>query len=231
MAALDCGEHDTAKLSLQALQGRFSGSVRVKRLHGMCLEAEGEYDEALKFYSSALEESATNIPLLKRKVAVHRAKGDTAQAIKELTEFLEVFMNDSESWMELSDLYIQQNDYEKAAFCLEELVLANPHHHLYHQRYAEICYTQGTVDGLELARKHFATALKLNPDSMRALYGFCLASHTLCVHPKVKSRGEVKARNSRYIDWAKAQLKHKYQLDNEKLRLVERMLDSLGSSR
>lgn len=28
--------------------------------------------------------------------------------------------------------------YEKAAFCLEELVLSNPHHHLYHQRYAEV---------------------------------------------------------------------------------------------
>ena len=38
----------------------------------------------------------------------------------------------------------------------------------------QICYTQGTVDGLELARKHFATAIKLNPENMRALYGFCL---------------------------------------------------------
>ena len=37
----------------------------------------------------------------------------------------------------------------------------------------QVCYTQGTVDGLEVARKHFATALKLNPDNLRALYGFC----------------------------------------------------------
>ena len=71
MAALDCGEHDVAKVwtidktavsartiaaqypptlcslcgpqtSLQELQGMFSGSVRVKRLEGMCLEAEGK---------------------------------------------------------------------------------------------------------------------------------------------------------------------------------------------
>lgn len=74
--------------------------------------------------------------------------------------------------------------YEKAAFCLEELLLSNPHHHLYHQRYAEVCYTQKTVESLEVARKHFALAAKLNPDNMRALYGFfmvCLLLHAICL--------------------------------------------------
>ena len=28
--------------------------------------------------------------------------------------------------------------YGKATFCLEELILSNPHHHLYHQRLAEV---------------------------------------------------------------------------------------------
>ena len=32
------------------------------------------------------------------------------------------------------------------------------------------------MEGLELARKHFATALKLNPDNVRALYGLCWVS-------------------------------------------------------
>ena len=29
--------------------------------------------------------------------------------------------------------------YKKAAFCMEELILLNPNHHLYHQKYAEVC--------------------------------------------------------------------------------------------
>ena len=67
-------------------------------------------------------------------------------------------MSDHEAWTELADLYLEKNklvrivsavswmvlslsrsSYEKAAFCLEELLLVNPHYHLHHQRYAEVC--------------------------------------------------------------------------------------------
>lgn len=45
--------------------------------------------------------------------------------------------------------------YDKAAYCLEELVLANPHHHLYHQRYAE-------VSKLHIARYWYGTLSQLS---------------------------------------------------------------------
>ena len=51
-------------------------------------------------------------------------------------------MVDQEAWMELSDLYISQQDWNKASFCVEELMLHSPFNHLYLQRYAEIKYTQ-----------------------------------------------------------------------------------------
>ena len=47
-------------------------------------------------------------------------------------------MTDYEAWMELCDLYIREHDYTKAAFCLEELIMSNPHNHLYHQKYADV---------------------------------------------------------------------------------------------
>lgn len=51
-------------------------------------------------------------------------------------------MVDQEAWQELCDLYLIEQEYAKAAFCLEELILHNPHSHLLHQRLAEIKYTQ-----------------------------------------------------------------------------------------
>jgi hypothetical protein len=51
-------------------------------------------------------------------------------------------MADQEAWMELCDLYISQQEWNKAAFCVEELMLHSPFNHLYLQRYAEIKYTQ-----------------------------------------------------------------------------------------
>lgn len=48
-------------------------------------------------------------------------------------------MTDFDAWMELCDLYLLFQDYSKAAFCMEELIMSNPHNHLYHQKYAEVC--------------------------------------------------------------------------------------------
>lgn len=83
-------------------------------------------------------------------------------------------MADVEAWQELSELYIIEQDFNKAAFCLEELILHNPHNHLLHQRYADIKYTQGGLENIELARSYYCQALKLNPKNIRALYGLYL---------------------------------------------------------
>lgn len=47
-------------------------------------------------------------------------------------------MADVEAWGELGDLYLAQGDYKRAAFCVEEVILANPHNHLLHERLAEV---------------------------------------------------------------------------------------------
>ena len=48
------------------------------------------------------------------------------------------FMTDYEAWNELCDLYLSLHDYANAAFCIEELIMSNPHNHLYHQKYADV---------------------------------------------------------------------------------------------
>ena len=47
-------------------------------------------------------------------------------------------MTDFEGWMELCDLYISQLDYSKACYCMEELIMSNPHNHLFYQKFAEV---------------------------------------------------------------------------------------------
>lgn len=83
-------------------------------------------------------------------------------------------MVDAEAWQELSELYLNEHDYNKAAFCIEELILHNPHNHLLHQRLADIKYTQGGFENLELARAYYCQAVKLNPKNLRALLGIQL---------------------------------------------------------
>lgn len=91
-------------------------------------------------------------------------------------------MIDTEAWQELCDLYIGEHDYSKAAFCIEELILHHPQNHLYHQRYADIRYTQGRYENLELAKAYYCQTLKLCPNNMRALYGLFLVRFFSCCY-------------------------------------------------
>nr|CAG4638705.1 EOG090X0CGE [Cyclestheria hislopi] len=184
VAALDCHNMKVANNCLTRLDNEFPGSLRVRRLKAMKFEALEKYQDALDVLNSIIEKDETNAAPRKRKVAILKSQGKYVEAIKELSDYLKIFMADQEAWLELCDLYISQQDWNKAAFCVEELLLHNPHNHLYAQRYAEIKYTQGGSDNLEIARSYYAFAAKLNPNNVRAIYGLILASK----HPSQKKK-------------------------------------------
>lgn len=58
------------------------------------------------------------------------------------------FMSDQEGWHELCNLYLAEGDYSKAAFCMEEVLLHNPHSHLIHQRLGDIRYSMVRINVL-----------------------------------------------------------------------------------
>ena len=76
--------------SLNKLKHQFPGSVRVLKLEGMSLEAEGEFEKATALYDSALKDHQTNAELKKRKICVLKVQGKKQDAIAELNEFLKV---------------------------------------------------------------------------------------------------------------------------------------------
>uniref|UniRef100_A0AAY5KFP3 ER membrane protein complex subunit 2 n=1 Tax=Esox lucius TaxID=8010 RepID=A0AAY5KFP3_ESOLU len=208
IAALDCSRDDLAWTCLQELKKQFPGSQRVKRLGGMRLEALEKYEEAGKQYDSILQEDPTNTAARKRKISILKAQGKNTDAIREL------------------------NDYGKAAFCLEELMMTNPHNHLYCEQYAEVKYTQGGLENLELSRKYFAQALKLNNRNMRALFGLYMSASHIAASPKVNAA--VKKANVKYAAWAANQINRAYQLagrgtkENKcSVKAVEEMLESM----
>uniref|UniRef100_A0A8C7TNF7 ER membrane protein complex subunit 2 n=1 Tax=Oncorhynchus mykiss TaxID=8022 RepID=A0A8C7TNF7_ONCMY len=218
IAALDCSRDDLAWTCLQELKRQFPGSQRVKRLAGMRLEALEKYEDANKQYDSILQDDPTNTAARKRKISILKAQGKSAEAIRELNEYLEQFVGDQEAWHELSELYINEHDYGKAAFCLEELMMTNPHNHLYCEQYAEVKYTQGGLENLELSRKYFAQALKLNNRNMRALFGLYMSASHIAASPKVNAT--VKKANVKYATWATNQINRAYQVSYARLWTV-----------
>ncbi|KAK3863968.1 hypothetical protein Pcinc_030304 [Petrolisthes cinctipes] len=208
VAGLDCYRLDVAEPSLVALNDQFPGSLRVRKLKAMRLEALERFDEAMDIYDSIIRQDETNSTARKRKVAVLRGQGRITEAIKELTEYLKIFMSDSEAWQELCDLYLKEGDYSKAAFCMEELILTNPHNHLFHTRYAEIKYTQGGLDNMEIARSYFSQAAKLNPNNVRALYGLFMSCTQVLSSSKLSA--QKKKETQQLATWALKEISDRY---------------------
>ncbi|VUZ41789.1 unnamed protein product [Hymenolepis diminuta] len=179
IAALDVHDLETAQICLNHLRKRFPESIRVKRLHGMLLEASNQFEEARSLYKEIIDAESTDIISRKRLIITFKSQGLYNQAIEELNKYLKLFMADVEAWSELSDLYLAQGNFKHAAFCVEEMILANPHNPLLHERLAEIKYSEGGTENLELARAYFAHACRLNPTNVRALYGLLLVASNL----------------------------------------------------
>lgn len=186
IAAMDLHDHHLIKSCLTQLESKFPGSQRVRRLKTMArLELRERYEEAVTVYDEMIRADESSNFAYKRKIAILIAMRKIPEAVKELVDYLKKFMNDQEAWLQLADLYVSDQEYAKAAFCLEEVILLNPHNTLYHEKYAEILYTQGTPESIELARSYFAHALKLNPRNMRALYGLYLSAANLSTNQKL----------------------------------------------
>uniref|UniRef100_A0A7N8XSR1 ER membrane protein complex subunit 2 n=1 Tax=Mastacembelus armatus TaxID=205130 RepID=A0A7N8XSR1_9TELE len=230
IAALDCSRDD---LALVRFLLRFLTHPRASKAIGHALTAISVlYDEASKHYDAILQDDPTNTAARKRKISILKAQGKNSEAIRELNEYLEQFVGDQEAWHELSELYINEHDYGKAAFCLEELMMTNPHNHLYCEQYAEVKYTQGGLENLELSRKYFAQALRLNNRNMRALFGLYMSASHIAASPKVSAK--VKKDNMKYAAWAATQINRAYKLagrgtkeNKYSMKAVEEMLESM----
>lgn len=176
IASLDCGEFEFAKSILLKLGQKFPESQRFRRLVGMSLEAQGDFEKALEIYDKMLEEDEAHLPTLKRKIAILKAQGFYKKTILALNDYLNFSVLDKEAWVELSNLYLEDQLFSQAAHCMEELILIEPNNHLYHLKYAEILHTIGNID---IALKQFCRALELCPNHVRALYGIQLCTNKL----------------------------------------------------
>ncbi|KAJ1778703.1 tetratricopeptide repeat domain-containing protein [Coemansia sp. RSA 2523] len=173
VSAIDEGQIELAKAVLVILRTRFPSSQRVKRLYGMINEAVGHPDEAKTIYKEMLEADETNILASKRLIALLKSYGHIGETVKQLVAYLDIHNNDFEAWLELSNLYLTQNLYPQAAFCMEEVIMQQPANHYFHLCYAEISYSMGNFD---LALKEYLRVVELSTDNVRGFYGIKLVA-------------------------------------------------------
>lgn len=181
LSAFDIADESLIDACIQPLMRKFTQGNRVRVLIGQWSEYKGDYDAALKIYDEVLKDKPTYIAASKRKVCVYRAQKKWKDAIDQLNSILSVFHADSQSWLELADIYTTLCDYKSASVCYEEIVILNPNSPVFHTRLAEIYYTLGGLDDLIKSRQHYSISLDMlhAPFNLRALYGIIAACAAL----------------------------------------------------
>ncbi|KAJ4344478.1 Inositol phosphatase SIW14 [Didymosphaeria variabile] len=186
LAALRTGDDASARQILDRLTTRFGAdNERMIALKGLYEEALAKDDKELEKifndYEKVLKEDPTNMSVRKRRVAVLKSLGRTADAITALTVLVENSPTDAEAWAELSELYASTGALGQAIFCLEEVLLIMPNAWSAHAQVATLHYLSGStsIPALTLALRHFARSVELNDSYLRGYYGLKLVSQKL----------------------------------------------------
>lgn len=172
LASLDLNDLKFANTCLKELKNRFGpDSARVRRLIGLCFEADGDLKNAMATYEQMLTTNPSSAFALKRKYCILKAQPEeSVNACDFLVSYLENFGGDAGAWKEMGELCLDIGDYMGAVYCWEELILANPLDSGLHCHLGELYATLGGLKNLKAARKHFAQALDLDASNIRALY-------------------------------------------------------------
>ncbi|KAI1391174.1 tetratricopeptide [Hypoxylon trugodes] len=185
LSCLRTGDDESAHQCLARLVNRFGqDNERIMALKGILKEADAN-DAAtlsviLKEYEQILEENPTNIPILKRRVALLRSIGRIPDSVSALISFLDISPTDAEAWAELADLYFSQGLYSQAVFALEEVLILQPNAWNIHARLGEVLFVAGkssdNASQLSSALKRFSRSVELCDGYLRGYYGLKLKS-------------------------------------------------------
>lgn len=192
LAAIDIGRIDIADACLKQLSDKFPGSQRVEILQGIRIEATGSSEIQLQYYVQLLKADPTNAAAWKRMISVLRRNGELAEAVEELTLYLDTFYSDLEGWLELADIYSSCNRYTLALQSLSHALLLSPQNPFTVLQFAETAYTAGD---LPLALKMFLLVIDMDDESaakeppqgynIRAWYGIKLCTRRLIQSPSL----------------------------------------------
>ena len=93
-------------------------------------------------------------------------------------EYLKVYMDDFDAWYELSDVYLQNSNYNKAIYCLEEVLLHLPNNYEVYTKIGDILSTMNNSESAVNAIKYYSQSILIKP-TPRAFWGLVYAINVI----------------------------------------------------
>jgi ER membrane protein complex subunit 2 len=175
--ALELKKVDVAEKLLKELKSAFGREAKIIRMEASFNEITENYEFAIETFKKLIKASQEDRVALKRYLATLKIKFNLTN-IKEYTEFLseylKVYMDDIDVWFELSDIYLLSNNYNKAIFCLEEVLLFYPNNYAVYTKIGDVLNSFNNTESALSALKYYSQSVLIKP-TLKAFWGIFYA--------------------------------------------------------
>ena len=119
-------------------------------------------------------------------------------------QYLEAFMNDPDAYNELAQVYLMVNEYDKAAFCLEELLLYSPNNYKVLNKLGDIYVSKNNAEDAKIGIKFYSRSIIIQP-TPRAFFGI-----QNCASIIIKKEKRLDDKTKKLVDISKKELTKLY---------------------
>ena len=170
-ASSDLYNMSTSRRIIKILNTKFKENPKVFECHIKNLLKASANTQADSFLNHLLEKDLKNEKFNHLKLAYYKKNMTQEEYIDKLIQYLLVNFTDDKVWLELVEMYEVNLDFDKAIFCMEEILLLRPNDARIYIKLAELYFTLGSLPKFEIAKKYFCYVLIHQDDNLRALYG------------------------------------------------------------
>jgi tetratricopeptide (TPR) repeat protein len=179
--ALELKLIDVARKTLREFKQEFGNEPKIRRMEAQLLEIDNPPQNsnidfltlALESYKTLMKFNQEDRSSIKKYLSFIKLKFDF-EGLKTYcdlwNEYLKVYMDDYEAWYELSDVYIQTGNFNKAIYCLEEVLLHQPNNFKIYIKIGDIFNSLNNCESAVLAIKYYSQSILIKP-TPRAFWG------------------------------------------------------------
>ena len=207
--SLELKRYETANQIINSIYKDFGGEKKIIRMIAEKNELDPKsdislslekYKQLMLFNQEDKESIKRYLMFMKFNLKTEDIKG----YIDKWNEYLKVYMDDEEAWNELAEVYLMCNNYSKAIYCLEELLLHNPMNYLTYMKIGDIYASLGNTDACKNGLKYYSQAALITP-TPKAFLGI---AH--CVNCIYKVEKKLDDQTKALVRIAKTQIKNMY---------------------
>jgi tetratricopeptide (TPR) repeat protein len=169
---------DFASNILNKLKNQFGDEPKIKRLYANFLEVDNNQEnlsKAIKIYKALIKTNQEDKATLRQYLSFMKLQCEPKAYIDYINEYLTVYMDDIDVWYELADIYISNNNLNKAIFCLEEVILHHPNNYKVYNKIGDLLASFNNSESANSAIKYYCQSALIKP-TPAAFWGmlYCL---------------------------------------------------------